>query len=163
LKEYPVNQMTVPSASSWGYKGYAEQWLDDSNDWVYRHVHTAGKRMIALAEKFSSQLTKPRRNSLTRRALNQAARELLLAEASDWPFIMKTGTMVPYAKKRVIQHISRFSRLRDDLLNDAVDKEWLGELEKRDNIFQDLECASYYGKTKSPGTRKKKQNIKARR
>lgn len=163
LKEYPVNQMTVPSASSWGYKGYAEQWLDDSNDWVYRHVHTAGKRMIALAEKFSSQLTKPRRNSLTRRALNQAARELMLAEASDWPFIMKTGTMVPYAKKRVIQHISRFSRLHDDLLNDAVDKEWLGELEKRDNIFPDLECASYYREKKSPGARTKKQNIKARR
>ena len=33
------------------------------------------------------------------RALNQAARELLLAQSSDWPFIMKTGTVVEYAVK----------------------------------------------------------------
>ena len=35
--------------------------------------------------------------ALRRRALNQAARELLLAQSSDWAFIMKTGTMVEYA------------------------------------------------------------------
>jgi 1,4-alpha-glucan branching enzyme len=27
-------------------------------------------------------------------------RELLLAQSSDWAFIMRTGTMVPYAVRR---------------------------------------------------------------
>ncbi|MFA5261368.1 MAG: 1,4-alpha-glucan branching protein domain-containing protein [Candidatus Omnitrophota bacterium] len=148
LKEYPVNQVTVPSASSWGYKGYAEHWLDGSNDWVYRHVHMAGKRMAELARKFSSHLTNPRQKGLIRRALNQAARELLLAEASDWPFIMKTGTMVPYANKRVTQHIAQFTRLYENLLRNTVDKKGLEELEQRDNIFHDMDCAVYYSEEK---------------
>jgi len=76
--------------------------------------------------------------------LNQAARELLLVESSDWPFIMKTGTMVPYANKRINLHIGRFSRIYEDLLNDNIDEVWLKEIEYRDNIFSDIDCASYY-------------------
>ena len=34
---------------------------------------------------------------LEQRALNQLARECLLACSSDWPFIMTMGTMAPYA------------------------------------------------------------------
>jgi 1,4-alpha-glucan branching enzyme len=144
LEEYPLNQVSVPSISSWGYKGYAEYWLDDSNEWVYRHVHMAGKKMIELAQKFSSYLTKDGRGNLICRALNQAARELILAEASDWPFIMKTGTMVPYAHKRVTVHISRFTRLYEDLMKNEIDENWLAEVENRDNLFYDLDCAGYY-------------------
>lgn len=144
LYEYPINQMSMPSASSWGYKGYSEQWIDGSNDWVYRHIHMAEKRMVELVNKFSEYLKKGPKRTLIRRALNQAARELLLAEASDWSFIMKSGTMVSYANKRVKQHISRFTRLYNDLLNKCVDREWLAEVEYRDNIFQDMDCAVYY-------------------
>ncbi len=63
---------------------------------------------------------------------HQAARELLLAEASGWPFIMKTGTMVPYANTRVKKHIARFTGLYHDLLNGRVEGDWLKELEWRD-------------------------------
>jgi len=101
-----------------------------------------------LAKKFSSHLANPRKTGLNRRALNQAARELLLAEASDWPFIMKTGTMVPYAKKRVTQHIAQFTRLYENLLANAVDRPWLEDLERRDNIFHDIDCAAYYSEEK---------------
>ena len=57
---------------------------------------------------------------------------------------MKTGTMVPYAHKRSKAHISRFARLYNDLMNGKVDREWLEEVEHRDNIFSDMDCASYY-------------------
>ncbi|MCK5581780.1 MAG: DUF1957 domain-containing protein [Candidatus Omnitrophica bacterium] len=144
LEENPKNQMAVPSASSWGYKGYNEFWLEGDNDWVYRHLHMAAKRMVELADKFALQLKNNSRNTLARRALNQAARELLLAESSDWPFIMKTGTMVPYANKRVKQHVNRFTRLYNDLLNGTIDKAWLAEVESRDNIFQNIDCATHY-------------------
>ena len=46
---------------------------------------------------------------LYRRALNQCARELLLAQSSDWLFIITNGTMVDYAKKRIKDHIGRFT------------------------------------------------------
>jgi 1,4-alpha-glucan branching enzyme len=146
LREYPVNQLSVPSISTWGYKGYNEVWLEGSNDWIYRHLHVAGERMEELAEKFSSCAEKDK-NDLARRALNQAARELLLAQASDWPFIMKTGTMVEYAQKRVKLHINRFTHIYRDMLSGSVDREWLEAVESRDNIFSDMDCAKYYNKT----------------
>ncbi|MFP4472637.1 MAG: glycoside hydrolase family 57 protein [Candidatus Omnitrophota bacterium] len=143
LTAYRVNQMAMPSSSSWGYKGYSEYWLDKSNDWIYRHIHKAAERMQELAVKFSTEIQNPK-DSVTKRALNQAARELLLAESSDWPFIMRTGTMVAYAQRRIRLHISRFTRLYDDLLEKNISEEWLTEIEERDNLFSDMECARYY-------------------
>ena len=149
LSEYPTNQLSQPSASTWGYKGYSEFWLEGSNDWIYRHLGKAGQRMEELAKKFPMYVKKQPKNkkakkTLVERALNQAARELVLAQSSDWAFIMKTGTMVPYAHKRSKTHISRFTRLYNDLMDGKVDKEWLEEVEYRDNIFHDMDCASYY-------------------
>ena len=144
LNKYSINQMAYPSASSWGWKGYNEYWLEGSNDWIYRHLHMAEKRMRELAQKMTRHLKKDGKPTLIKRALNQAARELVLAESSDWPFIMKTGTMVPYAHKRVKQHLSRFNRLYKDILSGTIDPDWLAEVEWRDNIFYDMDCAGYY-------------------
>ncbi len=51
LERFPKNQVATPSASSWGYKGYHEHWMDEKNDWVYRHLHKAADRMVELAQK----------------------------------------------------------------------------------------------------------------
>ncbi|MBU0650945.1 DUF1957 domain-containing protein, partial [bacterium] len=69
-----TNQVATPSMSSWGHKGYAEVWLNGSNDWIYRHLHEAADRMRELARK------NPYADDLKTRALKQAARELLLAQ-----------------------------------------------------------------------------------
>src|SRR5512142_2355570 len=76
-RENPEQQLATPPLCSWGAGGYAGVWLDGSNDWVYRHLHKAAERMIGLARDFPSP------DPLTRRALDQAARELLLAQSSD--------------------------------------------------------------------------------
>ncbi len=144
LGEYPTNQMAMPTSSSWGWKGYSEFWLEGGNDWIYRHLHIAGQRMVELADKFQTHLIKGSKSNLIRRALNQAARELVLAESSDWPFIMKTGTMVPYAQKRIKQHVGRFTKIYEDLLNNKIDEDWLKEVEWRDRIFADMDCATLY-------------------
>jgi len=144
LREYPTNQVAIPSGSSWGYKGYHEFWLNGTNDWIYRHLYIASRRMYELADKYRGYLQKGAKPSIGRRALNQAARELLLAESSDWPFIMRTETMVPYAHRRIKGHINRFTKLYEDLCKGTVDESWLKELEFRDNIFSNIECASYY-------------------
>lgn len=130
-------QIVKPSMSSWGYKGYCEVWLNGSNDWIYPHLHMTADRMAELADRF------PEAEGILRRALNQAARELLLAQSSDWAFIMKTGTMVEYANRRTLSHVSRFNRLYHDILASDLKEEWLEEIERRDNIFPDLEYTVY--------------------
>lgn len=137
LAKHPQNQIGVPSFSSWGNNGYAEVWLDGSNDWIYRHVHKAIERMGELVQRF------PNAKGLKQRALNQAAREVLLSQASDWSFIMKTGTTVPYAVQRVKEHISNFNVIYDGLTKNVVETEWLTRTEKRNNIFQDIDYRLY--------------------
>ena len=139
LKIYPVNQVSTPSLSSWGYKGYHEYWLNGSNDWIYRHLHKAAERMVELAKAYPHT----NENSLQNRALNQAARELLLAQSSDWAFIMKTGTMVEYATKRTKEHLFRFTKLYDDIRSNKVDAAWLSDIEGKDNIFPDIDYHIY--------------------
>ena len=78
--------------------------------------------------------------SLQERALKQAARELLLAQASDWPFILRTGTSPGYARQRVKEHLLRFTRLYEQLTAAQLDAEWLKQIEWRDNIFPDVDC-----------------------
>jgi 1,4-alpha-glucan branching enzyme len=94
LSKHPRNQVATPSMSSWGWKGYNEVWLEGSNDWIYRHLHWAADRMVELANEGDGG------DPVRARALKQAAREVLLAQSSDWAFIMKTGTAVEYAVKR---------------------------------------------------------------
>jgi 1,4-alpha-glucan branching enzyme len=137
LGHYPTNQVATPCTSSWGYQGYADVWLNGANDWIYRHLHKMGERMVELAHRH------PEARGLRRRVLDQAARELLLAQASDWPFIMKTGTTTPYAVARVCEHVNRFNHLYESLREGAIDEPWLAELEARDNLFPGLDYRIY--------------------
>lgn len=134
---YPENQVSTPSQSSWGWKGYNESWLDKSNDWIYRHLHKAAEWMVTLAREY------PAANGILLRALNQAARELLLAQSSDWAFIMKTGTVANYAIQRTKSHLSNFFHLRESLLKGKVDGVWLHDLENQHNIFPDIDYRIY--------------------
>jgi 1,4-alpha-glucan branching enzyme len=133
LADNPRNQIVTPSLSSWGWKGYNEMWLQGPNDWIYRHLHTASERMTELAKGFRAT------DGLLRRALNQALRELLLAQSSDWAFIMGTGTHVNYAVKRTKDHLLRFTRLYEDIKSDSVDEAWLSDIEYKDNIFPGID------------------------
>ncbi|MCP3101297.1 DUF1957 domain-containing protein [Myxococcus sp. K15C18031901] len=137
LRDNPENQVATPPMSSWGAGGYARMWLDESNDWLYRHLHHCARRMVELARDFREP------DARQRRALNQAARELLLAQGSDWAFIMKTGTMVEYARRRSREHVQRFLRLHDQLRAGSVDEAWLSQLESRDNVFPELDYRVY--------------------
>ena len=133
LAKYPKNQKCQPTLSSWGYKGYSEVWLEGSNDWIYRHLHEGADRMVELARRL------PKPDGLTRRALNQAAREFLLAQSSDWAFIMRTGTLVEYAVRRTKEHMGNFLDLYDQLTNGGVNEAQLRDLEWRNNVFPQID------------------------
>lgn len=137
LAEYPVNQPVEPCLSSWGNEGYSDVWLCGANDWIYRHLHHAAARMSELADLYRQPTEEERR------ALNQAARELLLAQSSDWAFIMKTGTTVDYAVKRTKEHLLRFGELYQDLKNRSFRPDRISEMERADNIFPDIDYATY--------------------
>jgi 1,4-alpha-glucan branching enzyme len=158
LREHDTHQMAVPSASSWGHKGYWEVWLDDSNAWIYPHLHTAARRMTETARRYApidgiyGASDNPDQPSLTLgklaapvidRALRQMARELLLAQSSDWAFLMKTGTARNYATKRTKDHILRFTRLYDQVRAEDIDLGFLENCEWRDNLFSELDWRYY--------------------
>ncbi len=133
----PLNQVCVPAASSWGYNGYNEVWLNGSNDWIYPHLHRAAGLMTDLARQA------PGARGVKRRALNQAARELLLAQSSDWAFILKAGPHAAYAVKRVRAHLARFLRLAHQIQDGQIDEGRLLQLEAGDCIFPELDYRVY--------------------
>ncbi|NLD98582.1 MAG: DUF1957 domain-containing protein [Fibrobacter sp.] len=137
LDSYPTNQIAEPSFSSWGEGGYSDVWLHKSNDWIYRHLHRMEERMVEYARKY------PEAGGLLRRTLNQMSRELLLAESSDWAFIMKTGTMVQYAVRRTKEHIANFLRLYDDVKAETIDPNFVSLLESHNNIFPEIDYRVY--------------------
>ena len=135
LFENPRNQVVTPSMSSWGWKGYSEMWLQGPNDWIYRHLHKASDRMTELARTFSHSNL----DGLLQRALNQALRELLLAQSSDWAFIMGAGTHTAYAVRRTKEHLLRFTNLYEQIKSNSIDENWLADIEYKDNIFPNID------------------------
>jgi 1,4-alpha-glucan branching enzyme len=132
LTKNPTNQVATPAASSWGEEGYWRVWLNETNEWIYPHLQIAQERMTELVNSF------PQPNPLQTRALKQAARELLLSQASDWPFILKTGTSPEYARTRVKEHLLRFTKIYEQLKSVQLDELWLAQIESRDNVFPEL-------------------------
>ena len=169
MDKYPEIQECQPCRSSWGANGYSEVWLNPSNDYAHKHLHTAGDRMCELAYNFRdsydilnnldnqikklkenkepitkiTSTSKYRNTKLQVRALNQAARELLLAQSSDWLFIITNNTMVDYAHRRIKDHIGRFTRLYNELNSGKIDRKFLTEIEEKDSVFPDIDYRIY--------------------
>src|SRR3989338_5146158 len=137
LKKYKRYQVITPSFSSWGWKGDSEVWLEGSNDWIYRHLHKMVERMVEAAR--SNKNAK----GLLLRALNQMARELLLAQSSDWAFIMKTGSHVPYAVARFKEHAEHFTELYEEGNEGSLYEEYIKRREDKYTIFPDIDYSLY--------------------
>jgi 1,4-alpha-glucan branching enzyme len=145
-------QVCRPSPSSWGQGGYHDYWLNETNAWVVAEWQRASRAMVRRVNRGVG-------SSEQRDWLTQAGRELLLAQSSDWSFILRAGTTTELAKERIQRHLNRFWRLlealkpgqdrsgegRDAQGHDAQghdaqglsDKErsWLLAVEAEDNLF----------------------------
>ena len=137
IDKYPEMQVCAPCRSSWGANGYSGVWLNPTNDYVHRHLHKAGDRMVELATSY------PDAEGIIKDALNQAARELLQAQTSCWLFIITNGTMVDYAKKRIKDHIGRFTKLYYEIKNNKIDETFLEDIQIKDCIFPDIDYHIY--------------------
>ena len=137
LAEFPDLEISQPAASTWGEDGHLGVWLDDSNAWIQPRLHAAGRRFEQLADIYQDLPVTP----LTDRLLRQAARELLLAQASDWPFLIKLNTAGSYPSRRVAEHLDAFEELARVLEAPPVIQEPVGlrDLEIRHTVFADLD------------------------
>ncbi len=130
-------QVSTPSASSWGHRGYSEVWLNDKNDWIWPHLHQMTRRFEAIMKAHAQQ------DAMTQRALRQLARELLLASASDWPFMITMDTTVSYAQARVRSHVDRFQRLAQQIEAGRIDQAELRAVEMKDNLLPELDLRDF--------------------
>jgi 1,4-alpha-glucan branching enzyme len=139
LAENPRHQLLMPGMATWGKKATYETWLDGRdyrpNVWVYRHLFRISEEMAALATDRKSA------EGVERRALNQAAREMMLAQSSDWPFLISMDQSSRYAEVRLIKHIGRARELLRQVGNRQIDMKYLETLESADNFlrFDDMD------------------------
>lgn len=153
-------QVQQPTASSWGENGYYKVWINEGNSWMYPYQHDAERRMSEYAGKSytfkrdSDTTNMPEDTKLFDRILNQMARELLLAQSSDWAFQIYQGTTVEYSSRRFQSHIQRFdllAKMIDSLSGQsagavtfaAEQADLLAEIELRDNIFPEIDFRIY--------------------
>jgi len=134
LRAHPRQQVCAPGVSSWGNRGYWEVWLDDCNAWIYPHLHECGRRMVRAARNGPGTDA-----AAGERYLRQMARELLLAQSSDWAFLMKTGTAAGYAEARTRSHIERFLGLAEQFERGASPGALLETCESSDNLFPEID------------------------
>ncbi|MCO5298134.1 MAG: DUF1957 domain-containing protein [Fimbriimonadaceae bacterium] len=139
--------ITLPEGS-WGEGGYHFVWLNDGNVWTWEKLLPAERRMRELSERLA--------NGPAREIVIQAGRELLLAEASDWQFLISTFSARDYAEVRFDDHIDRFHRLAD--LAESVhaggelsvaDQTFIEECQSKDAPFADLD-PSLWSPSRSP-------------
>ncbi|NIZ41200.1 DUF1957 domain-containing protein [Entomospira entomophila] len=116
--------------ASWGNFGYGQVWLDQHNDWLVRYTFKAIEQMIDLANRF------PLESGLKRRVLDQAAREVLLAMAGDWPLLIAQRVNEHVALHQVKKHLHYFTEICDAMSCNALRAAWLTEMERENDIFK---------------------------
>jgi 1,4-alpha-glucan branching enzyme len=130
-------EVVSPAASSWGRSGYSSVWLDPANSWIYRHLKKAAAMLTELVQRHRAA------TGLLERALNQALRELLLCQASDWPFMMKTGNATAFAEVKFREHMNNFHVLCGEITMGKIRERHLVALEMKNALFRDLDFRIY--------------------
>ncbi|HEU0164694.1 MAG TPA: 1,4-alpha-glucan branching protein domain-containing protein, partial [Thermomicrobiales bacterium] len=132
----PERVMNLPE-SSWGSGGNHFTWLNVDTQWMWPVIYEAEARMESLVA------ANPNATGELRKVLDQTARELLLLQSSDWPFLVTTGQAKEYATQRFTDHVDRFNALATMAElggpQDDRDREYLSSLTERDNPFPDID------------------------
>ncbi len=134
IEAYPPEEVLALPESSWGQGGGHFTWLNVDTEWMWPMIHQAERRLEAVVDAFLDR--KPAET-----ALKQACRELLLLQASDWPFLITTGQAAEYAIERFEAHYDRFTTLVELLEAGAFEDASAKALEyyELDKVFPDLD------------------------
>jgi 1,4-alpha-glucan branching enzyme len=132
LEAHPATTGLQLAEGSWGANGDHSMWLNDRTAWTW-------KRLTPLEEAFWKAAPAALAKPAARPVLAQAARELLLAQASDWQFIISTGAVVDYAERRFTLHCDDAERLIKALGGDLeAGARMAEELARRDDLFPNV-------------------------
>ncbi len=133
VEQHPPRDVLHLPESSWGMGGNHWTWDNHDTHWMWGPIHSAEARMEALVRRF------PQPTPDEKAVLNQAARELLLLQASDWPFLVTTGQAREYAIRRFTRHVERFEALAASLERGQPDRRLADELYEVDKVFPDID------------------------
>ena len=126
LERRPVDKVIAMPEGSWGEEGDHRVWINDQTRWIWEVEF----RAEALFGKLTYSLPwREPENTELREMLEKAGRELLLMQASDWPFVISRGQAVDYGIKRFVLHAGRFETLAG-LAEKIARGEALTELER---------------------------------
>tara|TARA_Y100001968_G_scaffold62729_1_gene53467 strand:+ start:579 stop:2144 length:1566 start_codon:yes stop_codon:yes gene_type:complete len=129
LENEPKIQLCNPSPSSWGKGGFHNYWLNESNAWIVHEWSKAGREMVNICSKGLEKES-------DLRIIEQAGREILLSQSSDWSFILRAGTTTELARERINLHLKRFWMLINTIKDKKIFNDTLLEkIEKEDSIF----------------------------
>ncbi|MBX9720006.1 MAG: DUF1957 domain-containing protein [Candidatus Obscuribacterales bacterium] len=131
----PSRAIELPE-SSWGAGGHYQVWYNNETEWMWPIIHSAEKSMEELVRQH------PTADGQMGRALRQAARELVLLQSSDWPFLITTGQAKQYAVQRFNEHHVRFQEIIEMIRANAVNEARVAEIEEIDNCFPDIDVSS---------------------
>ncbi|MDP9236982.1 MAG: DUF1957 domain-containing protein [Chloroflexota bacterium] len=137
VEEYPPEDVVSLPEGSWGQQGTHFTWQNADTAWMWPMITEAQLRMERSAAAGADA------SGTTAAALAQMARELLLLESSDWPFLVTTGQARQYAELRFSEHVERFNRLGDEIEAGAVDSAYVADLIERDKLFPDIEVSDF--------------------
>jgi len=135
LVQHEPEQVLALPESSWGVGGTHWTWDNPDTHWMWEPIHEAELRMERLVALY------PDLEEATLTVLNQAARELLLLESSDWPFLVTTGQAKQYAIERFRGHLVRFQQLAR-MAESGIGREaraYADELYELDKVFPDID------------------------
>ena len=137
LQQRQALQVCSPSPSSWGQGGYHNYWLNDSNAWVIPEWNRASRAMV-------QRVSRGVGSEQARELLNQAGRELLLAQSSDWSFILRAGTTTELARERIERHLGRFWQLLGAIDGEVeLPEGWLEAVRAEDALFPLINAADW--------------------
>jgi 1,4-alpha-glucan branching enzyme len=142
LDEEPARHQIALPEGSWGEGGYHYIWLNEDNHWTWERLYPAQRKMRQMSRHWAG--------GAAREVVEQAGRELLLAESSDWQFLISTFSARDYAEVRFEDHIARFERLASmaeyvhagNSLT-VADADFLRECREKDAAFQGLDAAAW--------------------
>ncbi len=135
VEQHPPQQVIHLPEGSWGAGGTHFTWDNNDTHWMWAPIHEAEERMQRLADTYRDRYD----DANLRGVLNQAARELVLLESSDWPFLVTTGQARQYAIQRFSQHLERFLSLADSVESGAPDGGLAASLWERDRLFPNID------------------------
>ncbi len=119
-------EAVIPSECSWGREGFFKSWTNPECSWIYPELAHLDLRYRNISADWNA-------------ASFQALKEILLASASDWTFLISNDTSRNYGKLRLSEHINAAKNIIEGIETGKADD---GFLTERNALYPIFECAN---------------------